>query len=167
MIDAIKHAWGNGGRPLLYIFGVSCILVILNIAMLIAFVDHSDSPFAPVSGAGFEAPQRVKEDVVPIGGVVTTVDVEKCNSMDDPVLVRGTVTWRHLDDPDGIHLLEAGEFSGSYTPGCVITSYSNPTPLGVIPGRWVITGYEEIIHGKDVQFIAWISEEFTITEPGE
>lgn len=160
MFATVRKLWGNGGKGLVIVAFAVALTLLLNIAVLI-WALRPDEEFAPMYGRGYEEPQRVSGDVYRAGDSVHVYDVEKCNSLDRPVIVSGRRFWKK----EGGNSVFAGEGTGLWSPGeCRLLEFDNQTPDTLTPGTWHLVGVERAFSMGREQVIGWETSQFEIVE---
>lgn len=112
-----SHAWGNGGRWLLVFSAVFFLAVgvLIAVAARVVFDDRYLSEVVPFNPIRYSK-QAVNTPVVRNGDPIE-VEGDRCNSADEPVVVRGRTTWT-LYTPSGQQF--SGPIGGVLRdPGCV------------------------------------------------
>lgn len=121
MGEALHHLSRRVSLAAKIAYPVIAVLVAL-LAWLAWLVVTDDDLWNPLGEYPIQIVAELEQE---LGGDVEVTGI-KCNNTDEPVTVRGSLSWRSVD-PAGTTVL-VGEGVADRQPGCVATTFVNPQP---------------------------------------
>lgn len=172
--STVIHSRFPVARTIKTVFLVYAVAMIHAIVIILIWFSGSPERYNPMR----YSVQTVltKMPVTPTDGLTIKVMGTKCSIADEPLVVRGTLTWQTLE-PRGT-TIQVGEGVREQKPGCESQVYDNPVPLPVLARTrtllgngldrvvWQLTGIETVQHPNAAPQ-AWRTQNIVFVNPKE